>query len=134
MGQEVILREVTPGSDGFEAVLALADQVLAQRRYIVSVIPSAGESHVLGAFDDTGCVGFLRYYVQVIGAEEGRPPVVRQGAPLREGFVEALGVAPGARRRGIGSALQAKARRVAGGSAAIRCDRGAQWPAWRTTP
>jgi GNAT superfamily N-acetyltransferase len=55
------------------------------------------------------CVGFLRFLVQVIGSEEGRPPVLRDGAPLTEGFVEAFGVDPGARRRGIGSALQAHA-------------------------
>jgi GNAT superfamily N-acetyltransferase len=66
---------------------------------------------VLGAFDDSRCVGFLRYLIQVIGAEEGRPPVLHNGAPLREGFVEAFGVDPRLRRRGIGTALQRHAAR-----------------------
>jgi GNAT superfamily N-acetyltransferase len=51
-------------------------------------------------------VGFLRYLVQQIGADCGRPPIVRHGQPLREGYVEALGVAPLSRREGIGEALQ----------------------------
>ena len=59
-----------------------------------------------GAFDGSRCVGFLRYLIQVIGAEEGRPAVMHNGAPLREGFVEAFGVDPQLRRRGIGTALQ----------------------------
>ena len=61
---------------------------------------------MLGAFDGSRCVGFLRYLIQVIGAEEGRPAVMHNGAPLREGFVEAFGVDPQLRRRGIGTALQ----------------------------
>lgn len=49
---------------------------------------------------------FLRFLLQVIGAEEGRPPVLRDGGALTEAYVEAFGVDPSARRRGIGSALQ----------------------------
>ena len=62
-------------------------------------------------FDGSRCVGFLRYLIQVIGAEEGRPAVMHNGAPLREGFVEAFGVDPQLRRRGIGTALQQHAAR-----------------------
>jgi GNAT superfamily N-acetyltransferase len=50
--------------------------------------------------------GFLRYLVQVIGAEEGRPAVIHHDKPLLEGYVEAFGVDPQHRRRGIGTALQ----------------------------
>lgn len=60
---------------------------------------------------DAACVGFLRYLVQVIGAEEGRPAVTYGGSVLREGYVEAFGVDPRLRRRGIGTALQAHAMR-----------------------
>jgi hypothetical protein len=42
--------EVLPGTEGFEAVLVLAAQVLAQDRYLTPVFPAAEESHVLGAF------------------------------------------------------------------------------------
>jgi hypothetical protein len=69
----VQVREVQPGTSGFERVLALAAGVLAQDRYLVSRFPHTQESHVLGAFDGTQCAGFLRYLIQVIGAEAGRP-------------------------------------------------------------
>jgi GNAT superfamily N-acetyltransferase len=104
------IREVVGGSADHDAVLCLADDVLAQRRYVVANIPTADDSHILGAFDADGCAGFVRYYVQVIGAEEGRPPIVLRALPLREGFVEAFGVAPRARRSGIGTALQEAVR------------------------
>lgn len=102
--------EVFPGSTPFEHVLALSDRVLEQRRYLTSLIETAAEDHVLGAFDDTLCVGFLRFFVQVIGADERRPPVHLDGVALTEGFVEAFGVAADRRRSGIGTALQARAR------------------------
>ena len=117
LGLRVQVREVQPGTPGFELVLALAAQVLAQDRYLVSRFPHAQESHVLGAFDRRRCVGFLRYLIQVIGAEEGRPAVIRNGQPLSEGYVEAFGVDPHLRRRGIGTALQQHATskcRIAG--------------------
>jgi GNAT superfamily N-acetyltransferase len=103
--------EVQPGTAHFEQVLILAARVLAQDRYLASRLPHALESHVLAAFDGTRCAGFLRYLVQVIGAEEGRPPVLHDGEPLLEGYVEAFGVDPQRRRRGIGTALQQHAAR-----------------------
>jgi GNAT superfamily N-acetyltransferase len=108
---QVLVREVEPGTAEFGDVLALAARVLAQDRYLASSFPHAQESHLLGAFDDTRCVGFLRYLIQVIGAEEGRPAVMRDGEPLREGYVEAFGVDPQQRRRGVGTALQQYAAR-----------------------
>jgi GNAT superfamily N-acetyltransferase len=110
-GLRVQVREVQPGTAGFELVLALAARVLAQDRYLVSRFSHARESHVLGAFDRTRCIGFLRYLIQVIGAEAGRPAVLRNGQPLSEGYVEAFGVDPQLRRRGIGTALQQHAAR-----------------------
>jgi GNAT superfamily N-acetyltransferase len=107
----VRVREVQPGTAGFELALALAARVLAQDRHLASRFPYAQESHVLAAFDGPRCVGFLRYLVQVIGAEAGRPAVIRDGQPLREGYVEAFGVDPRLRRRGIGTALQRRAAR-----------------------
>jgi len=65
----------------------------------------------LALFTRGRCVGFLRYLIQVIGAEAGRPPVMHHGQPLSEGYVEAFGVDPQARRRGIGTALQRHAAR-----------------------
>lgn len=110
-GRQVQVREVRAGTEGFEEVLALAARVLAQDRYLISPMAHAQESHVLGAFDGARCAGFLRYLIQVIGAEAGRPAVMRNGEPLREGYVEAFGVDPRCRRRGIGTALQQQAAR-----------------------
>jgi GNAT superfamily N-acetyltransferase len=105
-GRQIRVLEVQPGTAHLEQVLILAARVLAQDRYLASRIPHALESHVLAAFDGTRCTGFLRYLVQVIGAEEGRPAVMHNGEPLLEGYVEAFGVDPQRRRCGIGTALQ----------------------------
>jgi GNAT superfamily N-acetyltransferase len=110
-GPLVQVKDVQPGTVGYGQVVALAAQVLAQDRYLVSSVPGAQESHLLGAFDGIRCVGFLRYLIQVIGAEAGRPAVMRNGEPLREGYVEAFGVDSRLRRRGIGTALQQHAAR-----------------------
>jgi GNAT superfamily N-acetyltransferase len=101
--------DVRPGDRGFEAVARLAASVLEQDRYLTREYPHAIESHVLGAFRDDTPVGFLRFLVQVIGAEEDRSPVLHKGVALTEAYVEAFGVDPSARRRGIGSALQERA-------------------------
>lgn len=115
--RSVVVTDVEPGADSYEAVLTLADAVLEQRRYLVASMSHALHSVLLGAFDDGRCVGFLRYLVQVIGAEEGRPPILdSRGIALTEGFVEAFGVDPAERRRGIGSSLQAEARRRCAGA------------------
>jgi GNAT superfamily N-acetyltransferase len=106
MAQPLRVTEVRPGTADYQLVLQLAARVLAQDRALTEGMLAALESHVLGAFDGGRCAGFLRYLIQVIGAEEGRPPVLRQGRALTEGYVEAFGVDPLLRRRGIGSALQ----------------------------
>jgi hypothetical protein len=93
-GRQVQVCEVRSGTKDFEQVLTLAARVQAQDRYLASRFPHAQESHVLGAFDGTRCAGFLRYLIQVIGAEAGRPAVIHDGEPLREGYVEAFGVDP----------------------------------------
>ena len=80
-GLLVQVKDVQPGTADFEQVLILAAQVLAQDRYLVSSVPGVQESRVLGAFDGTRCVGFLRYLIQLIGAEAGRPAVMRNGEP-----------------------------------------------------
>jgi ribosomal protein S18 acetylase RimI-like enzyme len=61
---------------------------------------------------ETRCTGFLRYLVQVIGAEEGRPAVMHNGKPLLEGYVDAFGVDPQRRRCGIGTELQTRSAAV----------------------
>jgi GNAT superfamily N-acetyltransferase len=104
MPMEVV--PVATGSVRFDQVVALAGEVLAQDRYLKASLPHAEATVVLGAFRGDDCVGFLRYVVQWIGADCGRPPILRNGQRLREGYVETFGVAPSARRQGIGEALQ----------------------------
>jgi hypothetical protein len=72
----VRVREVQPGTAGFDLGLALAARVLAQDRHLASRFPHAQESHVLRAFDGPRCVGFLRYLVQVSGSA-GSPGATR---------------------------------------------------------
>jgi GNAT superfamily N-acetyltransferase len=103
--------EVRPETPQFDDVLELASRMLAQHRDLTSAFPTAQESHVPAAFQGARCAGFLRYLVQVIGAEEGRPAVTYNGAVLKEGYVEAFGVDPQLRRRGVGTALQEHAMR-----------------------
>jgi len=98
--------EVTATEARFSDVLRLAADVLNQDRYLVKQIEHAQETHVVAAFDQERCVGFLRFVIQEIGRDAGRSPVVHDGANLREGFVEAFGVEPSARRCGVGTQLQ----------------------------
>lgn len=100
---------VGPGDERFAAVTSLAASVLEQDRYLTREYRHAIESYVLGAFHGDAAVGFLRLLIQVIGAAEGRPAIHHDGAPLTEAYVEAFGVDPPARRRGVGSALQRRA-------------------------
>jgi GNAT superfamily N-acetyltransferase len=101
--------EVESETPRFERVMDLANGVLNQGRQLVVGIPEVLESHILGAFQGARCVGFVRYLVQVIGAEEGRPAVTHDGVTLTEGYFEAFGVDPEFRRLGIGTALQGQA-------------------------
>ncbi|MCU0495171.1 MAG: GNAT family N-acetyltransferase [Chloroflexaceae bacterium] len=97
---------VQPDTAEFAALLAVAEQ-LNQMKYVLLHPTHVNESLVLGAWNGTECVGFLHLFVQVLGREEGRPPVLNStGEPLREGYVEAFGVRPGERRQGLGQQLQ----------------------------
>lgn len=105
--------DLSSDDERLDALTELAASVLEQDRYLTREYLHAIESHVLGAFQRDTPLGFLRFLVQVIGAEEGRPPVLRDGRALTEAYVEAFGVDPSARRRGIGSALQERSIRCA---------------------
>jgi len=89
-------------------LLALREtaEVLDQGRYILEIKLASEESLLIGAFEGERCIGFLRLLVQVIGHEEGRPPVLLDNVALREGYVEAFGVLPAYRRQGIGQKMQ----------------------------
>lgn len=106
MGIEIL--EVETGTEAFSRLLALAEQ-MDQARYLTVQRDYYEESFLLGAFSEGFCVGFLRGVIQVIGSDEGRPPIPLQGVPLREGYIEAFGVSPSFRRQGIGQWLQERA-------------------------
>jgi GNAT superfamily N-acetyltransferase len=105
-GLPVQVNRVQPGKAGFELALALAARMLAQDRYPDLAFPDAPESGVPGAHDGARCAGFLRFVIQVPGAEAGRPVVPCNGTSLEECRAGAFGVDPQLRRRGIGTALR----------------------------
>ncbi len=63
-------------------------------------------SHLLVATHEQAIAGFLRFVVQEIGADDGRPAVTFGGRPLTEAKILAFGVVPACRRQGMGRALQ----------------------------
>ena len=99
------IEQIGDDSEARTQVLALADE-LDQRRYVERVYEHSDQTLLLGAFEGDACVGFLVLLIQVIGRDAGRPPILRDEAPLREGYVEAFAVHPTYRRRGIGQRLQ----------------------------
>lgn len=106
-GNRIDIVEVAADDPLFPHVLRLAAAVLEQDRYLTSDIGHADESHVVAAWDSERCVGFLRFHIQQLGSDVGRAPAIHEGVPLREGYVDAFGVEPTMRRRGVGSKLQA---------------------------
>jgi ribosomal protein S18 acetylase RimI-like enzyme len=99
------IRVVAESSPPFADVISVAVS-LDQAKYLTRDYRHCLQKIVLGAFDDQQVVGFLVLLIQVIGSEEGRPPIMVGGEPLLEGYVEAFGVLPEYRRRGVGQSLQ----------------------------
>jgi GNAT superfamily N-acetyltransferase len=106
------IREVAEGTEAFGALLRSA-AASGQAEYVTVRSSHHQASILLGAFAAGECAGFLRLLVQLIGSDEGRPPILRDGTPLREGFVEAFGVLPTWRRQGVGQQLQERAAELA---------------------
>jgi GNAT superfamily N-acetyltransferase len=103
---QMTIYEVQENTDAYSDLLHIADQ-LNQSKYIAVREDYIDESILLGAFCAEHCVGFLRFTLSIIGRDIRRPPIHdAAGQPLREGFVEAFGVVPDARREGIGQRLQ----------------------------
>lgn len=105
---DVTIVEVGEQTAAYDQLFALAGR-LGQAKYIPVREQHIQESILLGAFIDDRCVGFLRFVIQIIGSDQGRPPIEMDGRPLIEGFVEAFGVDPEWRRQGIGQQMQARA-------------------------
>ena len=90
-----------------------AVDTLGQTSWVDFTAPWHRDSHVLVALDGHTVVGFLKVVVQPIGPELDREPFELGGEPLLEAKVLAFGVLPQYRRRGIGRALQVRARDLA---------------------
>lgn len=101
------IKPVEPQTQAYHELLEVATR-LEQTRYVQTREEHIQESILLGAFVGR-CVGFLRFVVQVIGSDVGRPPIELGGQPLLEGYVEAFGVLPEFRRQLIGQRMQEEA-------------------------
>ncbi len=86
---------------------------LAQRPYIEAQAGHFRSSHVLAAIMEDRPVGFLRFVVQRLGEDEGRPPIVFRDRTLCEAKIIAFGVLAEERNRGIGRSLQRDAMKRA---------------------
>jgi len=113
--------EVAPTDARFNEVVQLATTILDQGRYLIQQPDDNQESHIVAAFAENRCVGFLRFVVQTIGEDVGRPPVLHNGSALREGYVEAFGVD----RSGVDAASAPSCRptqlTITAGRAATKC-------------
>ena len=65
------------------------------------------------AFSNDQVVGFLRFGIQPVGAEEQCPPLLLNGVTLTEAKIHAFAVHSKCRGQGIGTALQQQAIRRA---------------------
>ncbi|HEY8602331.1 MAG TPA: GNAT family N-acetyltransferase [Thermomicrobiales bacterium] len=101
----VTIDEWPPDHPRWPEVLA-AVAALGQEAWVAATAPWHRSAHLLVALHGGALVGFLRFVVQAIGPELGRPPVILDGQTLTEAKVLAFGVLPESRGRGIGRALQ----------------------------
>lgn len=82
---------------------------LEQQPYIEVQAGHFRSSHLFAALVEGRPVGFLRFVVQRLGEDEGRPPIVFRDKVLYEAKIIAFGVLPEERNQGIGRSLQLKA-------------------------
>lgn len=105
---DVEIKQVRQDTDLYRDLFDVAVQI-NQSRYVLAKETHIEESILLGAFVEMQCIGFLRLLLQIIGSDEGRPPIMYAGEPLREGYVMAFAVVPQHRRQGVGQRLQERA-------------------------
>lgn len=104
--------EVTEESRLWKQLWPVIEQ-LEQQPYIEVQAGHFRSSHMFAALVEGRPVGFLRFVVQRLGEDEGRPPIVFRDRVLYEAKIIAFGVLPEERNRGIGRSLQQEAMRRA---------------------
>ena len=105
---KVTIVEVTEESQLWKQLWPVIEQ-LEQKPYIEVQAGHFRSSHVFAALVEGQPVGFLRFVVQRLGEDEGRPPIVYRGRTLHEAKIIAFGVLPKERNQGIGRSLQLEA-------------------------
>ena len=109
---EMTIVEVTEESQLWEQLWPVIEH-LEQQPYIEVKAEHFRSSHVFAALVESRPVGFLRFVVQRLGEDEGRPPIVFRERVLYEAKIIAFGVLPEERNQGIGRSLQLEAIRRA---------------------
>ncbi|MDE0198206.1 MAG: GNAT family N-acetyltransferase [Caldilineaceae bacterium] len=109
---EVKIVEVTEENQLWAQLWPVVEH-LEQQPYIEVQAGHFRSSHVFAALVKDRPVGFLRFVVQRLGEDEGRPPIVFRDEVLYEAKIIAFGVLPEERNQGIGRLLQLEAIRRA---------------------
>ena len=109
---ELVVLEVSDDSQLWQQVWPVVE-ALGQENYVQVQAGHFRASHFLAALVNGQPVGFLRFVVQRLGEDEGRPPIVFQEQTLYEAKIIAFGVLPEERNQGIGRSLQQEAMRRA---------------------
>ncbi len=100
--------EVTEENQLWKRLWPVIEQ-LEQQPYIEVQAGHFRSGHVFAALVEGQPVGFLRFVVQRLGEDEGRPPIVFRDKVLYEAKIIAFGVLPEQRNQGIGRSLQLEA-------------------------
>lgn len=110
---KITILEVTEESQLWKQLWPVIGK-LEQQPYIEVQAGHFSSSHVFAALVEGQPVGFLRFVVQRLGEDEGRPPIVFRDKVLDEAKIIAFGVLPEERNQGIGRSLQLEAMGRAG--------------------
>lgn len=105
---KMTILEVTEESQLWNQLWPVIEQ-LEQQPYIEVQAGHFRSSHVFAALVEGQPVGFLRFVVQRLGEDKGRPPIVFRDKFLYEAKIIAFGVLPEERNQGIGRSLQHEA-------------------------
>ncbi len=109
---ELVIIEVFEDSQLWQQLWPVVE-ALGQENYVQVQAEHFRASHILAALVNGQLVGFLRFVVQRLGEDEGRPPIVFREQTLYEAKIIAFGVLPEERNLGIGRSLQQEAMRRA---------------------